>query len=423
MRRLLLALLLAAPAAAGPALPDEAAAEQALEADPSVAAARARLAAARAEARALAAGPHELVASASFATRRVDRGETFAEYEASLSRAIRLPGKAALDRKAGAAAVRAAANMAEDARHQAATLLADLWWDWVGAAAERQVLERSVATLEAASAAVARRLALGDAAAIEAEQAEGALASARSAARAAAGREAGARAALSARFPTLPLPRAAPEVPPPELPAEGLAALAELARARSHELAAALARAERAALHAERTRRDRFADPSVGVRGFSEFGGAERGVGLLLQIPIGGVHRKALAEEAEAQALATRAEALAVEGEVAARAGQGLAAAAAAHAAWAAAAKATEAVARAARRAERGHALGGSDLAERLYAERLAQEAGLAEAMARVAAWRAITRLRIDSHTLWLREDPMPMAEGAEGGAQEAGRP
>lgn len=405
MKILALALMLAAPAAAQTALPDAAAVQAALDSHPTVVAAKARVTAARANARALAAGPHEFVASATFQQRRVDGGGEFAEYDASLTRAIRLPGKARLDRKAGDAGIRVADNMAEDARHQAAVLLNDLWWDWVGAAGERVVLDRSVATLAEAVQAIGRRLALRDASAMEAEQAEAALAHARSAARAAAGREAAAKAALQAQFPGLVLPAAAPRPPAPALPAEGLKTLGELVVARSHEIGAAMAESEQAGFLAERARLDRVADPSVGIRGFSEFGGAERGVGLVVSIPLGGGNRRALAERERANAAAAQAQAMAVRHDVAALAGKDVALATAAFASWEQAFRAAEASAAAAARAARGHALGGLDVAERLYAERLAQEEGLAEVAARAEAWRAITRLQIDSHTLWLHED------------------
>ncbi len=428
MRRALLALLVAAPAAAQTALPDPpaaqtalpdppaaqtalpdpAAVEIALDAHPAVEAARAGAAAARARARARAAGPHEATASGGFTHRRVeaDGGNLgFPEYELGLSRALRLPGKAPLDRAAGEAGVRAADNMADDARHQTAVLLSDLWWDWLGAAAERRVLDRSVQTLAEAAAAVRRRQALRDAAPMEAEQAEAALALARSAARSAAGREAAARAVLAARFPLLPLPAAAPELPAPELPPEALPALGARVTARSHEIAAAAAVADEADLLARRARRDRIADPTVGLRGFSEFGGAEQGVGVMLSMPLGGRHRRALADEAAARAGAERARAVAVRQEIESLARRDVAEAQAALAAWQEAEAAARARASAAARAARGHALGGLDLAERLYAERTAQEAALAEAQGRAAAWRAITRLRIDSHTLWMHDD------------------
>lgn len=405
MRILAVALFLASPAAAQSVLPDAAAVEAALDSHPSVVAAVARGTAARADARALAAGPHEFVASATFQQRRVDGGGAFDEYDASLTRAIRLPGKAGLDRKAGDAGIRVARNMAEDARHQAAVLLNDLWWDWVGAAEERAVLDRSVSTLSEAVKAVGRRVALRDASAMEADQAEAALALARSAARSAAGREAAARAGLAAQFPGLVLPAQAPTPLAPVLPPGGLEQLGELVVVRSHEIGAATALNEQAALLAERARRDRFADPSVGIRGFSEFGGAERGVGLLVSVPLGGGQRRALADRARANAAAAEAQAIAVQHDIAALAGKDLATAKAAFAGWQEALLAARASASAAARAARGHALGGLDIADRLYAERLAQEAALAEAVARAGAWRAITRLQIDSHTLWMHAD------------------
>jgi outer membrane protein TolC len=405
MRRLVVALLLAFPAAAQTGLPDAAVVEAALDSHPTVVAANARGTAARADARALAAGPHEFVASATFQQRRVDGGGEFAEYDASLTRAIRLPGKSRLDRKAGDAGIRFAENMAEDARHQAAVLLNDLWWDWVGAAQERAVLDRSVATLSEAVKAVDRRVGLRDASAMEADQAQAALALARSAVRTAAGREAAARAGLAAQFPGLVLPAQAPLPPTPALPTEGLEKLGELVVMRSHEIGAAIAHTDQASFLAERTRRDRFADPSVGIRGFSEFGGAERGVGLLVSVPLGGSQRRAVADRARANATAAEAQAMAVRHDISALAGSDVATATAAFAGWQEALRAANASASAATRATRGHALGGLDIADRLYAQRLAQEAALAEVVARAEAWRAITRLQIDSHTLWMHAD------------------
>jgi hypothetical protein len=59
-------------------------------------------------------------------------------------------------------------------------------------------------------------------------------------------------------------------------------------------------------------------------------------------------------------------------------------------------------------RQRKGHALGGVDLADRLLAERLARDAALDEVRARAAAVEAITRLRIDSHTLWGHQEDVP---------------
>lgn len=402
---LLCLMLMPAPLQAQAVLPDPASVEAALDGHPTVQKARARLDATRAEARALSAGSQEFVAAGSFGNRQVGRIADFPEYDVSLSREVRLPGKAALDRKTGAAALLAAENMADDARHQAALALSDHWWDWLGAAAERQVLDRAVATLEAAAAAVRRRAALRDAASMDAEQAEAALAAARAAARVAAGKEASARGALAVQFPDLPLPLRAPPMPDPALPDEGLETLGQLVVDRSHEIGAAVAGADMAATRAERTRRNRIADPSIGVRGFSEFGGAERGVGVQMSLPLGGRYRRAVSDQALADAQAADAHSRAVRQDIATIANRDVAMAHAHFTAWESAREAARSSASAAARAERGHVLGGLDLSERLYAQRLADEAALGEAQSRTEAWRAITRLRIDSHTLWMHDD------------------
>jgi hypothetical protein len=73
--------------------------------------------------------------------------------------------------------------------------------------------------------------------------------------------------------------------------------------------------------------------------------------------------------------------------------------------AWEQALAAAQSAAAAAERQRKGHALGGVDLADRLASERLARDARLDEVRARAAAMEAITRLRIDSHTLWMHAD------------------
>ena len=112
---------------------------QALDAHPSVEAANARTDAARAEASALSNGPHEFTLTTSYLSRTVNDtagigNGRFNEFEAQITRPIRLPGKAGLDRQIGSQGVTYAQNMAEDSRHQAELRLAQGWWDWLGAA-------------------------------------------------------------------------------------------------------------------------------------------------------------------------------------------------------------------------------------------------------------------------------------------------
>lgn len=410
MRKLLLlaALLGAAPApllaqeSHEPGLPDTAAVAAALDAHPSVMAAHERTRAAEAEAHALARGSHEITFSGSYINRRVENEGSFNEFDGQLLRPVRLPGKARLDREIGAYGVTAAENRAEDARHQAATLLAESWWNWVGAAEEARVDRQAVANYEALLAATRRRVALRDAAQLDADQAEAALGSARLVAEQSAGREALALARLSSQFPTLPLPVDAPGVPQPGLPPQGIEALGRKVIEHSHEIAAADAEAGRADSSAARMQADRIADPSVGVRAFSERGGTERGLGVLFSMPLGGGNRKALADQAEAQAGAARAEAAAVRFDVAEMAQSDMTEARTRYLAWQRAREGLDAQVAALTKLRKGHKAGEIDLSDELLGERQVHDAFRMEAQARTEAMRAITRLRIDSHSIWI---------------------
>nr|WP_279380431.1 TolC family protein [Polymorphobacter multimanifer] len=384
----------------------EAAVVEALENHPGVIAARARIGAARAAARGLAVGSQEIVAQGIVQRRDVRGTGMVAEYDLQFTRPFRLPGKAALDRKAGDAAVSAADNRADDARHQTALLLARLWWSWTGAAAEARTLAEAADILATAVTATRRRLALRDASALELDQANAAEAAARASALAATARAAAGRAALAANFPELPLPVSAPPLPEPAIPAEGIARLQALVVERSHEIGASAADAAHAEALKARAARDRIADPSIGLRGFSEQGGNERGLGLILSMPLGGRARSAAADQAAAMAQSAGAELAAMRTVVDAVAAEDAAFASGYLKAWEQAAAAADGAAAAATRQRKGHALGGIDLADRLVAERLARDAAVDEVKARTAALEAITRLRIDSHTLWSHQEP-----------------
>ncbi|MGD9812776.1 MAG: TolC family protein, partial [Sphingobium sp.] len=328
----------------------------------------------------------------------------FDEYDAQLTRAFRLPGKAKLDREIGDFGVEAAENRAEDAKHQAALMLASHWWDWLGAAAEAKVDAQAVDNYETALAAVKRRVELHDAAQLEADQTTAALGAARVMAEQSAGRAELARARLAAHFPALAIPAQAIEVPQPQIPEGGLDRYRDLVLLNSHEIAAADAVARQTDSMAARARKEKVADPSLGVRLFSERGGAERGAGVLLSIPLGGGHRSALADQAAADASAARAEASLARFEVREMADADLATARFRFVAWQRARESLDAQMAALLKLRRGHNLGEIDLFDLLLGERMVHDAFRNEAVARTEAMRAITRLRIDSHELWLSE-------------------
>lgn len=400
-------LLFAAPALAEPGLPPEAAVAQALDNHPSVLAARARIGEARADARILNIGPEEVVVQGTIQRRDVRDVGLVPEYDLQFTRPIRLPGKGALDRRAGAAGVMAADNRADDARHQAALMLSRQWWAWLGAAAETRSLNQAADIMATAVTATRQRLKLRDASAMELDSAQAAEAAVRAAGLQAQAREAAARAMLAASFPDLPLPVMAPPLPEPALPAEGPAKLALLVVERSHEIGAAAADFDRAEALKSRAARNRLADPSIGLRGFSEQGGREQGVGLIVAMPLGGRARAAAVDRATAASASAAAELAAMRLAVHAIAAEDAALATGYLKAWQQAQIAAEAAAAAAARQRDGYRLGGVDLTDRLLAERLARDAALDEVKARAAAMEAITRLRVDSHTLWMHaEEP-----------------
>jgi outer membrane protein TolC len=398
------ASVLAAPLAAEPGLPPEESVASALLEHPSVIAAHARLEAARARAKATAKGSYEFTVQGSYVRRDVNGGAAFDEYDAQLSRPIRLPGKARLDREIGAQGTLVAENVAEDARHEAALLLAAHWFDWLSASAQAEVDRAAVANYEAALAASKRRRDLRDAAQLEVDQAEAALAEARRTLEQSAGLAALARTRLEAQFPGLALPQQAPEVPLPEMADARLSQLGDLVVVNSHMIAAAEAESARMAAVADRAQADRMADPTVGLRLFSEFGGLERGAGVIVSMPLGGGHRRAVASEASAGAAAARADEQLARFDVTETANADVTAARFRLTSWQRAREAVAAQMAALEKLRRGHQLGEINLSDLLLGERMVHDAFRREAEARAEAMRAITKLRIDAHDLWLAD-------------------
>ncbi len=401
---LLLAGVAAPALAQGTDLPPPELVVQALDAHPVVEAANVRVDAARAEADALRYGPHEITVQGTVSRRKVDRDRDYAEYDTTISRPFRLPGKASLDRRAGRLGIDIAHNRMEDSRHQAALSLATLWYDWLLAVELQRNATALVENQRQLVGATRRRVELRDAARLDLEQARAALALTEAQHGDATADSARARALLAARFPSLPLPAEPPRLLDPGVPGEGLAQLQRLIVERSHEIAAAAGQAERQSVMARRARADRIADPSFGVRLFSERGGEEQGAGLFASLPLGGRQRGALARQAESEAMAARAELTSMEREIAGNAAADVAEYEARQAAWQASREAVRRAEESATLAVRGQQLGAIDLAERLYAERQANEARAQELAARAVAARLILKIRIDAHTLWIND-------------------
>ncbi len=397
----LLLVITCAAQAEMPGLPLDAEVEKALDNYPGVAAARARVGSARAQADMLRAGPNEFVLSGIYSRRNVEREGLYNEMDATLSRTIRLPGKAGLDRKAGALGVEVAMNRGEDVRHQAALLLAQLWFDWLRAGEHYRNDSRTADVQRSALEAIQRRVDVRDAAVLDADQARAALAAAEAQVAQSRADLESARVRLAATFPDITPTPEPPPLPPPSLLSFDLDSLRKLVVERSHEIRAADREAQRLSTLANRARQDRIPDPTVGMRVFRERGGLERGVGVTVSIPLGWEHRRASAERASAEASAAGFDTAEVRRQVRAIADSDAAEVETRLSAWhsmsASAASAGEAEAR----ARRGHQLGGIDLADLLFTQRQATDARRAEISAKVDAARAVAKLLIDSHTIW----------------------
>lgn len=329
----------------------------------------------------------------------------YAESSLSISRGIRYPGKAALDRAAGSASVRAAQDGVEDARHQASLRFADFWITALLGREERQIAEAELAALVRERKALARRVELVDAALLDLHQAQCAESQARILLKQRIRDEATARESLAGAFPELVTELAiAPDMPVPTALTGSMELWEALVADRSHEITMAAWEAETRRLLSDRARQDRWSDPSIGLRVFNERGGEETGVGLFLSKPIGGQRRSALADREAAAFAAARARSMMVDREVRMTARTDVIRARDSHTAWVQAAAAREASLEVSTRMKRGYDLGEKDLSDLLLTQRQMFEAQRLELSARADAQASMVKLLLDAHELWLRE-------------------
>lgn len=408
---LLAALPLLAPAAtaadlADPAdLPPRAQVAHALAANPLLEAAGARIEAAEAHSRGLAAGPHEwtLRLTEQRRTVRAPPEGRFGEWNLGLERSLRLPGKGELDRQLGAAGIHSARLQHGDAQHEARRLLLAGWFEWLREAAAVRQGQRQRELLARQAGLLARRVALGDAPRLERLQADAALAQAEAQLAQARGRADVAAEQLRRLYPTLRLPAAPAPLAPPAIEGDAAGWIAEIL-AHDHELGVARADSARARLAASRADAERWPDPGVAVHVGNERGGEERLVGLTLSIPLPGEGRRAEADMALAEARASAYREAAVLRRVEAGAAALYRRAGALAAGWQSQQRAADALSESAELSERAWQLGEGRLVDTLNARRLAHEAELAARLAQLDASEARYRLLLDAHRLW--EEP-----------------
>jgi outer membrane protein TolC len=391
-------------AAAQNGLPPHDVVHDAIDAQPDVIAARARVDAARAQARGLAAGPHELQLSVLAQRRSTDElggRQRFSESEVSLSRAFRLPGKAALDRRIGDAGVDAAELRLDDARHQGARRMLGDWMDWLRAAEHLRTAQTEFDLLETERQGLTRRVTLGASARKDLNLLDVEHAQARARLLAAQAELRTAREAMHSDFPGLPIPAQAPAVDPPLALPETPQAWIDRIIARSHDIAAIAADAEQADARAARAHADRIADPSVGIRRLNERGGAEQVNGLVFSLPLGGRARSASAQAERATAAALHGDAAAMRRDITREAVVTVTTAATLAEQWQAQHAALAASETALKQVKRGWELGEIALAEWLLVQRQHGQIAASEADARASAEQARLRVLVDAHDIW----------------------
>ncbi|MBW8368391.1 MAG: TolC family protein [Arenimonas sp.] len=406
------------PPALADTLPETHLAIAAIDADPGVRRAQGEREAAIARASGRHRGGHEWIAGGQWLDRDAGDQGKFNEWEVSLQRELRLPGKATVDLRIADAEQSVGDDLLADARHVAAISLLEAWLEWLAAEELRRVATQAVADAETDLDAIAARAREGDAALAEHDAALAAVAATRREERLAEIRALEARITLQARYPALPLPADAAPVAVPSMPEPGWRHWGERIIAVSHEVTLAEGRAELEANRAERARLDRRANPTFGVRALSERGGDETAVGVFFSMPLGTGARSAMAAEAAGQAIAAEADADAVRIEVGRHAKALAARAETLVAAWTLAKEGLDAQRNETSRLARGREIGGVALAPLLAARRREREAALAEVESRAAAYGAIARLLLDAHDFWINDDGHSTAGNATIAAQ-----
>ena len=370
-----------------------------IDKDPSVVEARSALAAAGHAGNALAVGPHEWTAKAGTQRRSYRDGGNSQEWSTQLERAIRIGGKAELDRQLGDAGLEIAQARVDEARHEAARMLADLWLAWLAAGRAQELFKQQLSFAEANLRAVESRKRAGDASALDVSIAQTDLADVQRQASLAASNVVKARAKLRVRFPEAPLD--AKPLADPVDPAQTESQWRERIVAEADPLKIAEGQLRKAELTASRANADRIPDPTVGVYMASEAFRNERVVGVSISIPLSGTYReermRQSLREVEVARAALDRERRVIDSQVA----ETYADAVGSTERWRLAENGAAAAGDSARLMQRAYTLGEADLQALLLARRQSLEASRAALEARADALRSNYRLLIDAHLIW----------------------
>lgn len=401
-------------AATAPGLPDSALIQQLIAQHPAW---RAQLAQTQSEislAEQKRVGAHEWTPSLLYG-RRTTRAEgpdphtNQAEWEASLERGIRLPGKA----QAAEVAAQRQRALAEARQQQLWRELSlqgvGLYADWLREQRQETVWQEQVRLLTQQSQAVERRQKLGDAARIDAVQMQAALKQAQLQAQAATQRRVARWLTLQSAFPGWPA--ASPShglstgqtASSPLTSAQLQALLAQSPDARAPRLEADYAQAL-----AQIDSKDTTADPIVGVKVAQARNSAEKMLALTVSWPIGGTYRSMAARASASQAEASAQRSEASQRLVARDLTLAWQEAQDSRQRWQLAQDAHLQLQAVATALDKGFQLGEGALSEVLQARRLANEQALVSSQAEVDALQAQWRWAIQSGALWPEGAALP---------------
>lgn len=381
-------------------LPSTAQASAWIEADPAVASARLAAEAANHGGAAIAAGPHEWTARVQGQRRSYqDSGARSNEWTAALERAIRVNGKAGLDRQLRDLEVELGRARLGEARHEAARTLADAWTGVIVAKRQHALLRDQLAIAMSNLDVVTKRQRAGDASALDSNVAQGDIGSIARDVSQAATEVVKAEATLRVRFAAV-----VPDgivLPPPQTPVWPEAQWRERVLEEADPIKTAETEWRRAGVTAARARADRIADPTVGVFAANEAMRNERVVGLSISIPFGGSYRSARALQAGKETDALQAALDQTRREIELEAAQTYAEATGSLERWRIASETARLSAESARLMQRAYGMGAADLQALLLARRQATDAARAAVQAQGEAVRWEMRLLIDAHLIW----------------------
>ncbi|KVW95632.1 TolC family protein [Thiobacillus denitrificans] len=370
-----------------------------LEQDPGVAAARAGLEVALQEAGMLDKSPYEWIARSTGQQRRVENGPRYNEWLVGIEHTLRLPGKAAADRNLGKATVEASQARYGEARHEAARELMGLWVEWLHAENAHTLAGQNMQATQESLAAVDKRVRAGDASKLDLNLARAELTDQRRLENDAKTQAAVAWARLSTRFPSVV--RQVRALPPPLPLGEEAAFWRERILEQSDEFKLVQTQLVVDQAHAERARKDRIPDPTLGVQTASEIGGRERITGVTISMPIPGGQRLARSAKAMAVVEVSRREVEFRQRQLETEIASAVATAQGAYDSLQIANEGTVAMQQNAALMQRAYTLGEAELQALLLARRQANAAMNSALQAQVTALKAYYGLLVDAHLIW----------------------